>query len=379
MGKIKKIAIIIVFMITFLFTIQVLSQENIQLTHYIKDGSTEYLEVVASKNTSKIIIEAFDEGEQLIQYLLLDHPVKKAKKDGTEGHFFYITKSMAPLKQFHTLRIQPRREQQIDMKVSEIPFTEIVKMEGKEAESREAISMNSLDDEREKRLRIMSYNIHIGRDLFGRYSLDQIAEVIKESRAEVIGLQEVDQHFIRTKFQDQIKYLSEELGMNYAYGPNLNIVGAKYGNAVLSVHPIEDYENVMIPSGRESRGLLKTTIDVEGQLVDFFVTHLGLNQKERMGQVKVIEQQIDMAQNPVILVGDFNARPHSQEIQKLSRGLLDVGKRMGYNDTPTFDLPVLSGRIDYIFVDQQMEILTYRVIKSRASDHYPVTTKVVLP
>ncbi|KJF25692.1 hypothetical protein TZ02_17325 [Clostridium aceticum] len=222
----------------------------------------------------------------------------------------------------------------------------------------------------------MSYNIHHGRNLFGKYSLDEIAEVIKKSGAEIIGLQELDNGVVRSRFEDQIKYLSEKLSMEYVYGYNVNLLGGKYGNGILSKYPIESYENFHLPSGRERRGLLTAVIDVKGKKINFLVTHLGLNQQERQNQVNAIEKYMDTISDDVILVGDFNAKPKSKEIQLISKRLIDAAYATGKDEEPTFDLPVLSARIDYIFTHKNLRPLKYDVIKSRASDHYPITATI---
>ena len=53
-------------------------------------------------------------------------------------------------------------------------------------------------------LRVASFNIHHGVGLDGKLDLDRIAEVVRSTGAEVVGLQEVDRHLsVRSGWIDQ--------------------------------------------------------------------------------------------------------------------------------------------------------------------------------
>ena len=83
-------------------------------------------------------------------------------------------------------------------------------------------------------IRVMSYNIHHGISQSGKLDIEKIAEVIRESGAQLVGRQEVDNRFVRSLFRDQAKELAEMLDMHYYFGENFTLLGAGYGNAVLS-------------------------------------------------------------------------------------------------------------------------------------------------
>lgn len=75
---------------------------------------------------------------------------------------------------------------------------------------------------------VMSYNIHHGVGIDGQLSLQRIADVIRDSGAEIVGLQEVDRHYgERSDFKDQAKELADLLGYHYAYGANLDLEPGK--------------------------------------------------------------------------------------------------------------------------------------------------------
>ena len=51
-------------------------------------------------------------------------------------------------------------------------------------------------------LRVMTYNIHHGEGLDGRVDTARIAELIKQERADIVALQEVDKGVRRTALRD---------------------------------------------------------------------------------------------------------------------------------------------------------------------------------
>jgi len=164
--------------------------------------------------------------------------------------------------------------------------------------------------------------------------------------------------------------------MNYAYGANVNIVGAKYGNGILSKYPIVSYENLKLPSGKEQRGLLSAVIDIDGKKLNFLNTHLGLTSSERFIQVKTIRKYLETLSDEIILVGDFNDVHSSAEVHEMSKKLTDVGYITNNAYDPTFEVPFLSRRIDYIFVSSNIQAKNYTVIRKNASDHYPIVVEI---
>lgn len=105
----------------------------------------------------------------------------------------------------------------------------------------------------------------------------------------------------------------------------------------------------------------------------------------------VLRKVADIARGePVIVVGDFNSTPDTPQMQTMARAMRDayrVSQAPPYGPTGTYngfrlDAP-LRDRIDYIFVDRQIEVLDYAVLtdtldRRYPSDHLPVVARVVL-
>lgn len=228
------------------------------------------------------------------------------------------------------------------------------------------------------KLNVMTYNIHAGRDRSGRMNLDAIADVIRQSGAQVVGLQEVDSLTARSHMIDEIRYLSKKLGMYYAYGPNIRLGIGFFGNGILSAFPIEMSKNYHLPSEGERRGILISRIVISGSSLWFLTTHLGLKANERIRQAEGILKIVEGLDGPVILTGDFNETPGCGAHNCFKQLLLDASEVVS-SDYCSFAMGDGCGaKIDYIMHTEDVVPQYVRVIEADCSDHLPVISSVVI-
>ncbi|KKI92544.1 endonuclease/exonuclease/phosphatase [Bacillus sp. SA1-12] len=235
-------------------------------------------------------------------------------------------------------------------------------------------------------VKVMSFNIHHAEGIDGVLDLERIAKIIEESNTEIVGLQEVDNHWSeRSDFQDQAKWLAERLGMFYTYAPNLDLDPLnegehrrQYGTAILSKYPIISSENHLLTKigNTEQRGLLDATINVKGNHLHFFNTHLALTSAEREIQVNEIHAIASKVKGPKVIMGDLNAVPESNEMKPMLTNYLDVFANAANANTYPAENP--TKRIDYIFISKDVETVSTQVIETLASDHLPITAEIVL-
>ena len=87
-------------------------------------------------------------------------------------------------------------------------------------------------------LTVLSFNIHHAAGPDGVTDLDRVAAEIRRTRADVIGLQEVDRHWgERSHWADQPAELARRLGMHVVYGANLDEEPPAAGSRAASTAP----------------------------------------------------------------------------------------------------------------------------------------------
>jgi endonuclease/exonuclease/phosphatase family metal-dependent hydrolase len=270
------------------------------------------------------------------------------------------------------------------------------------------------------KLRVMSYNIRWGLGTDGRYSLERVAEVIREAGADLVGLQEIERGSPRSRFRDQPALLGRMLEMEVAFGANLRLGGWRFGNALLSRFPLRRFRNVPLPvptahsplfaarsrekspwhasrpgerpASRRRPPLLSATrflrrwspalfdrrgvlvvevglVSLDAPALTALVTHLPLRREVRLAQAGAIVSLLPGVGDATIVMGDLNEGPQGEVMQCLQEG----GLANLSGGEPTFPSTRPTGKIDFILGRGRLRGLDPpRVIASPASDHLPV-------
>ncbi|WP_333878378.1 endonuclease/exonuclease/phosphatase family protein [Methylobacter sp.] len=172
----------------------------------------------------------------------------------------------------------------------------------------------------EKGLRILTYNIHKGFNVGNRrFVLHHIKDALIAADADLMFLQEMQGEHIhhQKKIPDwpvlpQLEFLAENVWPFHAYGKNAIYNAGHHGNAILSKHPFERWENINVsPFPWASRSLLHGVIRLLGSSQDVHIVciHFGLTGKERRLQIGKLCARIDSHvpyDAPLIIAGDFN-------------------------------------------------------------------------
>jgi endonuclease/exonuclease/phosphatase family metal-dependent hydrolase len=245
-------------------------------------------------------------------------------------------------------------------------------------------------DGHDRRLEVLTFNIHHGAGEDGVLDLERVATVIEDSGADVIAMQEVDRHFsARSEWVDQPAWFAERLDMHVAYAANLDLdplnpgePRRQYGTAILSRYPIMDSRNTLLPMypGQEQRGLLEATIKVRSNTVVVANTHLTHNNNaERQEQADKVVEVLGGRDVPTVLTGDLNATPDAPEIQTLTGVWDDAWAEVGAGPGYTYDAANPTKRIDYVLHSSQVQARAAEVISTDASDHLPVLAVLDVP
>ena len=161
-------------------------------------------------------------------------------------------------------------------------------------------------------LNIGTYNIRCGISV--NFKTEELGADIKDKKLDIVGIQQIDQFTDRAMQTDMIKELSDSSGLPYyAFFKAMDYRGGEYGIGVLSRYPITKATKTELYSGTEEpRVLGHAVIDVNGVVINFFVTHLSFESKELRGkQFATIAERVAELDN-FILVGDFNTTDFSE-------------------------------------------------------------------
>ena len=228
-------------------------------------------------------------------------------------------------------------------------------------------------------LTVLSYNIHRGVGLDGRFDLDRIADVIAEVAPDIAGLQEVVRED-GTPHADQAAYLAAKLGMDLVMGQTRAHGTGIYGNAVLTRLPMLGSERRDLSlDGREPRGCLRVDLDVMGTPLHVFNCHLGLGLGERRAQLARLGgfiRESARLTGPRVLVGDFNEWHRGPITRGLRREFSSPVRRPRRTHPAMFPLFAL----DRIYWDVELQGEEFHVHRSRlarvSSDHLPVVARL---
>ena len=170
------------------------------------------------------------------------------------------------------------------------------------------------------RIKILSYNIHKGFDIFNRrFVLRRIKEQIRFINPDVVCLQEVQGEHKTLKseinewpLEAQFEYLADTLWPHHAYGKNAVYTEGHHGNALLSKYPIKYWHNLDLTLDKtEMRGMIHAEIWLPDENKTFHMmnTHINLFHGARVKQVKLMARYLKEkipSDASFLIAGDFN-------------------------------------------------------------------------
>lgn len=227
-------------------------------------------------------------------------------------------------------------------------------------------------------LRISSYNIHrcVGHD--GRLDVARVAEVIGELGCGIVGLQEVDNLSDGKHDSMQLDFLARETAMESIAGDTIIHHQGTFGNALLTRYPVRAIRRHDFSYyEREPRGAIDVDLDVDGEVVQVIVTHLGLRPSERRFQVRrMLNLLHDIpSERMVVVLGDIN------EWLPLGRPLRWLHGMLGHAPSErSFPARLPLFALDRVWVRPRHTLLAFSTHRSHAarmaSDHLPVKALV---
>lgn len=200
-----------------------------------------------------------------------------------------------------------------------------------------------------------------------------IAKFINQSKADVVGLVEIDTGSFRTGYLDQTSLIAEHLfgysscAVKYGFssiGRKIPIL-RKQANAFFSKTKPNQIKNYYMPFGFKR---LILEIDLGG--IRFFLLHLALHRETRKLQLDYVKKIAAINPEPTIIGGDFNTFAGDLELDTFIRdlNLYDPNR----SNIPTFPSQAPKKKLDFILCSPSIKTLSFQVPEVRFSDHLPL-------
>lgn len=242
-------------------------------------------------------------------------------------------------------------------------------------------------------LRLLSYNVQTGiatRSFSGYLThswkhllphgeridnLNDIASLIQNY--DVVGLQEVDAGSLRSGFINQTEYLALRAGFPVWHDRTNRSLGkfARHSMGVLSRYTADTVTDHNLPGMIPGRGVMVLKFGKGKDAITLVMMHMALGKRARRAQFEFVSVLVEDCPN-VILMGDFNCEPDSEEMMWLTRNTKLRVPMEGLHTFPSWN-PLR--HIDHFLVTPSIDIEEIKVLNYPLSDHLPISMTIRLP
>jgi len=219
-------------------------------------------------------------------------------------------------------------------------------------------------------VRVATYNIRHGAPEGRGADSTAMAAAVASLDADVVALQEVDRHVVRSYFVDQARVAAQRNAATAHFAPVRCMgPGGTYGNALLVRGRTLTRRDMTLPSRGEPRGAVFARVAIGDTELTVVATHL---QNRRRGQSSEAPDQLahlfdELARwpEPWCVMGDLNLRSDTVVPMAGTAGLTAVEAGATFPaHSPRLDL-------DWILL-RGLSVASVDVPDLRTSDHRPV-------
>ncbi|MGQ8366972.1 endonuclease/exonuclease/phosphatase family protein [Glaciecola sp. 1036] len=231
-------------------------------------------------------------------------------------------------------------------------------------------------------LKVVSYNIHSGVGVDGKFSYRRIGRFLASLDADIVCLQEMDLRAPEIDKAAQIQALKAGHFNEFIPSPAVVTKHGYYGNAILSrVKHLHVKSLDISVKNRQPRNIQEVLFQIDGKSLRIINTHKGLKQNERMQQMKQLEAVVDVnlqqGNTPLLVTGDFN------EWLYFSRAFRHINSKLKQHKMgATFPNRFPLFKLDRIWTSPGNIVQRAYVIKTPESrlysDHFPVCAELTL-
>ena len=263
-------------------------------------------------------------------------------------------------------------------------------------------------------IRVMAYNVHDFESFsFGPMvpTFHDILKIVDNEQPDIMCFEEYrNQRFKRPCIRDSIELTLKTDQFFFAAFSKSN--GDLFGLSIFSKYPIIDHGFIRLSRNNSDNQCI--FIDVKGPKKTFrvYCIHLqsisleqedykyldsvaekgktDLHSSKRIGsklklafikrseQVFLVKQHALQCPYPYIIAGDFNDTPSSFAVNQMAKGIKNAFTEKGFGLGKTYNGDMPNFQIDYIMASAQFDVLNYKIIEKKLSDHYAVRSDLQL-
>ena len=231
-------------------------------------------------------------------------------------------------------------------------------------------------------VRLLDWNVHFGVSDRPGVDLHEIVQVIEDSGADVVTLQEVSRGWFMGGGADMASFLADALAMDAVFVPAAD---HQLGNVILwkrYLGDVSDVARTRLPYGMgpQERSAVSATLDLGG--VPLRITSVQLQDRVQNTPTRIDQLDTLLEAEPVVgayvLAGDLNAEPGWSETRLLERtGLVSAQDVTGGPAALTFPSTAPAARVDWVY-GSGVTFSEVEVIATSQSDHRPIATTITL-
>ena len=227
---------------------------------------------------------------------------------------------------------------------------------------------------RDSTLRVMTWNIHGARTMFGKPDLARIIAHVRPHAPDIVAIQEVDAR----RCGDPLAFdtLSQSLGRHRAEARMIVAPEGDYGHILLTRWPISQSRlHDISVARREARAAIEAVVETPHGQLRVIAVHLGLSLSERHRQARQLATLALSSPLPLVMLGDFNDWFWHGSVQRALREMFPGRSRFR-----TFPAHLPLFRLDRIYVrpaGMVREMFVDKAARS-ASDHLPIVADLEL-
>lgn len=221
-------------------------------------------------------------------------------------------------------------------------------------------------------MRILTYNVRSLRD-----DADAVATVVRELAPDVVVVQEAPR-FLR--WRSKRAALARKCGLVVG---TANRAGGLLVMTTLAVRVVSSRFTPLPKSPRlHQRALEVVDIELRGARWTVASVHFSLDADERVSHLDSIWPELDLASSRLVVAGDINETPEGRVWQSLAARMQDAYLASPDGPAETFPARDPRRRIDGVFVEQAVEVVSCHAVHGdasvtrdllvAASDHLPV-------